>query len=169
MRLRARRSPRQTTFFWRLHSAAAQTAGSIQHFLQEPEKNASILGDGLRTRNRMRRRCKCHALHSRSAVLRTRRDPQIILRVDARKSSLQLFLLPPLPLSPVLWLLKVGRTCIQSEPVAEIYGEERRRRFNLPPPLHRGNHAALMPRAFTPIFWFFLSGEPSFRSLQTTF
>lgn len=44
-------SPHQTTFFWRLHSAAAQTAGSIQHFLQEPEKNASILGDGLRTRN----------------------------------------------------------------------------------------------------------------------
>lgn len=75
-----------------LHSAAVQTAGSIQHFFQEPDKNKSLQRDGLPTHNRVRRKCKCRALHSRSAVSRFRRDSQIIFNVGARKSTLQLFL-----------------------------------------------------------------------------
>lgn len=47
--------------------------------------------DGLPTRNRMHIKCKCRALHSRSAVSGIRSHSQIIFNAGARKSTLQLF------------------------------------------------------------------------------
>lgn len=104
----------------------------------------------------MRIKCKCRALHSRSAVSRVRRDSQIIFNVGARKSTLQLFFFfffsPPF-LSPFLSLLKVGRTCIQSEPVGRLMVRAAPA-VQSPAAAPRGNHAVLMPEHFTAAFWF---------------
>lgn len=87
------------------------------------------------------KKCKCRALHSRSAVSRIRRDPQIIFSVGARNSTLKLFFF--LPLSFILSLLKVGHTCIQSEPVGRFMAQTAPA-VQSPAAAPHGNHAALM-------------------------
>lgn len=66
-------------------SAADQTAGSVEQSLQEPDQNKSIQRDGLPTRNHMRIKCKCRALHFLSAASHIRRDSQITFNVGARE------------------------------------------------------------------------------------
>lgn len=58
--------------------------------------------DGLPTHHRMHIKCKCRALHSRSAASGIRGDSQIIFNAGARKSTLQLFFpsFVPHPVAP---------------------------------------------------------------------
>lgn len=70
-----------------------------------------------------------------------------------------LFFLPPL--SPVLSLLKVGRTCIQSEPAGRFMALA-----TAAVQSPRGNHAVLMPEHLR-LLSGFRSGALSFRSPQT--
>ena len=98
-----------------LRRAALQTAASVLHLLQEPDENQSIHCDGLPTHNHKRIKCKCRALHSRSAASRICRDSQIIFR---EKHFTTLF--PPL--FP-RFVAPKGRLCLY--PIGadqEIYG-----------------------------------------------
>lgn len=69
------------------------------------------------------------------------------------------------PLSPVLSLLKVGRTCIQSEPVGRFMARAAPA-VQSPAAAPGGDHAVLMPECLR-LLSGFLSGELSFRSPRT--